>query len=56
MLAMAQFFFRQQTKRHNDQTATGVRSQRRINAEQEPVCYGYEENAQSARSQHKDAI
>ena len=55
MLAMAQFFFRQQTKRHDDQTATGICSQRRINAKEKPVCYGYEEDAQSARSQHKNA-
>ena len=47
MFAMAQLFFRQQTKRHNDQTATGICRQRRIKAEKKPVCYGYEENAQS---------
>jgi hypothetical protein len=50
MLAMAQLFFRQQTKRHDDQTTTGIRSQRRINAEEKPVCYGYEENAQPTRN------
>jgi hypothetical protein len=55
MFAMAQFFLRQQTKRHDDQTAAGIRSQRWVNAEQEPVCYGYEENAQPTTSQHEKA-
>ena len=56
MFAMAQLFFRQQTKRHNDQTAAGIRGQRRINAEEKPVCYGYEENAQANGCQHEDVI
>ena len=47
MLAMTQLFFRQQAESHNDQTATGISSQRRVKAEEKPVCYGYEENAQA---------
>jgi hypothetical protein len=38
MLPMAQFFFRQQRERHNDQAATGIGS------------YGYKEDAQAVQS------
>ena len=56
MFAMAQFFFRQQAERHNDQAATNIGGKRRVKAEEKPVCYGYEENAQSTRCQHKNTI
>lgn len=46
MLAMAQLFFRQQAERHNDQAATSIGGKRRVKTEEEPVCYGYEEDAQ----------
>jgi hypothetical protein len=55
MLAMTQLFFRQQPERHNDQTATRICGKRRVKAEQKPVCYGYEKDAQSVVCQRETA-
>ena len=55
MLPVAQLFFRQQSERHNYQTATGICGKRWIKTEQKPVCYGHEENAQPVVCQRKTA-
>lgn len=53
MLAMAQFFFRQQCERNHDQATSSVGSKRRVKTEEQPICHGYEEHAQSIDSQRK---
>jgi hypothetical protein len=46
MLAMAQLFLCQQAECHYDQATTSVCGEGRVEAEQKPICYGYEEDAQ----------
>jgi hypothetical protein len=47
MLPMAQLFFRQQYKGGHNQAATSISSKRWVKTEEQPVCYGDEEDAQS---------
>ena len=49
VLPMTQLFFGQQSEGYDDQAATGISCQRRVEAEEQPVCNGDEEDAQSGR-------
>ena len=46
---MTQLFFGQQSEGYDDQAAAGISCQRRVEAEEQPVCNGDEEDAQSGR-------
>jgi hypothetical protein len=53
MLPMGQLFFRQQYKCHHDHSTSRICRERWIKAEEQPVCYGHEEDAQSIDSQRE---